>query len=38
MRKTIKKVIKNCDIYIKNKLNRYALYELIKLPDIPIRV
>ena len=34
----VKKVIKNCNTYIKNKLNCYALYKLIKLLDILVCV
>jgi len=30
----VEKVIRNCNTYIKNKLNRYILYKLIKLPNI----
>jgi len=32
----IEKIIKNYDIYIRNKLNCYALYKLIKLFNILI--
>jgi len=34
----IKKIIRNCNIYIKNKLNRYVPYKLIKLFNILIRI
>jgi len=33
MRKLVEEVIGNCDICIRNKSNRHALYELMKLPD-----
>jgi len=37
MKKTVKEVIGNCDTYIRNKSNRHAPYELMKLPDTPAR-
>ena len=33
IKKTIKKIIRNCDICIRNKLNCYVFYKLIKLLD-----
>jgi len=37
MRKTVKEVIGNCDICIRNKSNRHAPYGLMKSPDTPAR-
>jgi len=37
MKKTVKEVIGNCDTCIRNKLNCYAPYGLMKLLDIPAR-
>jgi len=37
MRKSVEEVIGNCDTCIRNKLNRHAPYELMKLPDTPAR-
>ena len=37
MRKIIENIIKKCDIYIWNKINKYTFYKLIKFFNISFR-